>query len=87
MGYEDKYKEVEGDILLNIKRQAYLDKGCEALQNLNFVQSDDEEHDAEFSMINSDLLDLHLENIDSGSNSPIVSRMIGNLVLPNEQFY
>ena len=65
LSYEDKYKDVEGDILLNIKRQAYLDIDCEALQNCNFVQSGEEEDNVEFSMKNSDLADLHLEGIDS----------------------
>ena len=50
--------------MLNIKRQAYLDKDCEVLLNVNFVQPD-EENNANFLVINSNLLDLHLEDIDS----------------------
>ena len=39
--YEDRYKEVEGDILCNItKHEPYLDIDYEELQNFNFVQSD-----------------------------------------------
>ena len=63
--YEDRYKEVEGDILLNIKRQAYLDIDYEALENLKFAQSDEEENNVDCSMTNPDFLDLHLEDIDS----------------------
>ena len=60
--YEDIYKEVEGDILCNIKKQEpYLDINYEELQNFNSVQSDEEEDNAEFSMINPNLLDLDLE--------------------------
>ena len=60
--YEDIYKEVEGDILCNIKKQEpYLDINYEELQNFNSVQSDEEEGNAEFSMINPNLLDLDLE--------------------------
>ena len=41
--YEDRYKEVEGDILCNIKKhEPYLDIDYEELQNVNFVQSDEE---------------------------------------------
>ena len=48
-----RYKKVEGDILCNIKNYGpYLDINYEELQNFNFVQSDQEEDKAEFSMIN-----------------------------------
>ena len=58
--YEDRYKEVEGDILCNIKKhEPYLDINYEELQNFNFVQSDEE-----FSMINPNLLDVDLEDSD-----------------------
>ena len=47
--YEYRYKEVEGDILCNIKKhEPYLDTDYEELQNLNFVQSDEKEDNAEF---------------------------------------
>ena len=52
--YEDRYKEVEDDILCNIKKhEPYLDINYEELQNFKFVQSDKEEDNAEFSMINT----------------------------------
>ena len=84
--YEDRYKEVEGDIC-NIKKQPYLDINYEELQNFNFVQSDEEEDNAEFSMINPNLLDLDLEDSDNVINATAGSRIIDNLLLPNEQFY
>ena len=57
LSYEDRYKEVEGDIFYNIKKdEPYLDINYEGLQNFNFVQSDEEDN-AEFSMINPNLLD------------------------------
>ena len=86
--YEDRYKEVEGGILCNIKKhEPYLDINYEELQNFNFVQSDEEEHNAEFSMINSNLLDLDLEDSDNVINATAVSTIINNLLLPNEEFY
>ena len=86
--YEDRYKEVEGDILCNIKKhEPYLDINYEELQNFNFVQSDEEEDNAEFSMINPNLLDLDLEDSDNVINATSVSTIIDNLLLPNEQFY
>ena len=86
--YEDRYKEVEGDILCNIKKhEPYLDINYEELQNFNFVQSDEEEDNAEFSMINPNLLDLDLEDSDNVINATAVSTIIDNLLLPNEQFY
>ena len=86
--YEDRYKEVEGDILCNIKKhEPYLDINYEELQNFNFVQSDEEEDNAEFSMINPNLLDLDLEDSDNVINATAVSTIIDNLLLPNGQFY
>ena len=62
-------------------------KNCKTL-NLNFVQSDEEEEDnAEFSMINPNLLNLYLEDSDNVINATAVSTIIDNLLLPNEQFY
>ena len=61
------------------------------LQNVNFLQSDDEEDNVEFSMINSNLLALDLEDSD-GVNSAIVLSiftlyfLMNSLLLPNEQF-
>ena len=77
--YENRYKEVEGDILCNIKEhEPYLDIYYEELQNFNFVQSDEEEDNAEFSMINPNLLNLDLEDSDSVSNVTAVSIIISN---------
>ena len=59
-------------------------KNC---KNFNFVQIEEEEDNAEFSMINPNLLDLDLENRDKVSNATAVSTIIDNLLLPNEQFY
>ena len=64
--YEDRYKEVEGDILCNIKRhEPCSDIDNEELQNFNFAQSDDEEDKAEFSMISPNFINLDLEDSDS----------------------
>ena len=42
--YGNRYKEVESDILSNIKKhEPYLDIDYEDLQNFDFVQSDEEE--------------------------------------------
>ena len=85
---EDRYKEVEGDILCNIKKhEPYLDIDYEELQNFDFIQSDEEEDNDEFSMINPNLLDLDLEVSDSVSSTLVVSKIIDNLSLSNEQFY
>ena len=35
--YEDRYKELAGDILCDIKKQPYLDVDCEELQKFDFV--------------------------------------------------
>ena len=73
--------------MCNIKKhEPYLDIDYEELQNFNFVQTD-EEYNAEFSIINTDLLDLYLDDNGSVSNAPVVSTIIDNLSLPNEQFY
>ena len=73
--YEDRYKEVEGDILCNIKKQEpYLDINYEELQNFNFAQSDEEKDNAEFSMKN-------LEDSDNVLNATAVSTIINNFLM------
>ena len=64
-----------------------MDKDYEEFQNFNFVQSDEEQDNAEFSIINPNLLDLDLEDSDNVINATAVSTIIDNLLLPNEQFY
>ena len=66
--------------------EPYLDIDYKELQNFNFVQSDEEEDNAEFSMINPNLLDLDFDDSGSVSNAPAVSIRIDNISLPNEQF-
>ena len=51
-----------------------------------FVQSDDGEDNAEFSMINPDLLHLDLVNSDSESNVPVVLTIIDRLLLLMNSF-
>ena len=69
------------------KHEPYLDIDYEELQNYNFVQSDEEENNAEFLVINPNLLDLDLENSDNVSNVPVASTIIDNLLISNEHFY
>ena len=38
-------------------------------------------------MINHDLLDLDLEVNDGGSNAPVASVTVDNLLLPSQKFY
>ena len=86
VSYEDRYKEVEGGILCNIKKhELYLEIDYEKLQNFDFVQLDDKENKDEFSIINPNLLEFYLE--DSVSNAAVLSTIIDNLALPNEHFY
>ena len=84
--YEDKYREVENQILCNIKKhEPYLDIDYEELHNFDVIESDDDEEDDEFSMINPNLLDLDME--ESNDNAPVAATTIDDLLLPNEQFY
>ena len=64
-----------------------MDIDYEELQNFDFIESDEEKANAEFSMVNPNLLDLDLEDSDNVSNAPVVSTIIHNLSLSNEQFY
>ena len=70
--YEDRYKEVDTDILSNIKKhELYMDVDFEELQNFDFIKSDDKEDNAKFSMINPNLLDLDLKGSDKVCNAPV----------------
>ena len=74
--------------MCNIKKQElYLDIDYEELQSFNFVQSDEEENNAEFSVLNPNMVDLDLEESDNVSKAGVVSTIIGTLLLLNEQFY
>ena len=59
--FENRYKEVEGDILCNI---------YEELQNFYFIQSDEGDDNPEFVIIIPNLLDLDLEDSNSVSDAP-----------------
>lgn len=86
--YEVRYKELEGDVLCNIKkRKSYWDIDYEELQNLNFFQSDEGEDYAEFLMINPNLLDRDFDDSDTVSNATVMSTILYNVLLPSEQFY
>ena len=52
-----------------------------------FFLSDEEEDNEEFLMINSNLLDIDLEDSDGVSNATVVSKIIDNLLFPKERFY
>ena len=50
--YESKYKEVENDIVNNVKRhKSFLDIDWEKLKSCSFLNSDDDSHNEEFSML------------------------------------
>ena len=86
--YEDRYKEVWGDILRNLKRhEPYLDIDYEELQSFSFLQTDEEGDNGEFSVINPDLLQLDLLNNYCLSNTPVGSTTTDNILYPNEHFY
>ena len=60
--YEERYKEIERGILCNLKKlESYMDINYEELQNFDFILSDEEKDNDEFSMVNPNLLDLDLE--------------------------
>ena len=85
---ENRYKEVEDDIICNVtKHEPYLDIDYEELENFSFINSDEEEEDnAEFLMVNPDLLDLDLEVSDCVSNATVASVTVDNLLLPVRNF-
>ena len=75
--FEDIYKDAEGNIFCNLKKHVpCLDIDYEELRKFDFVQSNEEENKAEFSMINPNLLDLDLEDNDIASNAPVVRTKI-----------
>ena len=60
--YEKRYKEIERGILCNLKKlESYMDINYEELQNFDFILSDEEKDNDDFSMINPNLLDIDLE--------------------------
>ena len=85
--YEDRCKEVEDDIMCNLaKHEPYLDIDYEKLENFSFVNSDEEEDNTEFALINPDLLDLDLEVSDGVSNAPVALVTVDNLLILSKKF-
>ena len=87
--YEDKYKEVENDILSNIKKHepsSDTDIDYDDLHNYDILESDEEDND-EFSMINPDLIDFDINDGNGINNGPIAPTRTDNILLPNDQFY
>ena len=85
--YEDRYKDVEGDILCNVKsHESYMYIHYQELQNFKFCSIKWRRRECRFPMINPNLLDLDLDDSDSLSNATAVST-INNLLPPNEQLY
>ena len=86
--YEDKYNEVESDILCNIKKhEPYLDIDYEELHNYDMSESDDDDNNDDFSMINPDLIEFDIDDSNDINNGPIAPTSTVNLLLPNDQFY
>ena len=59
----------------------------EELENFSFANSDEEEDNTEFSIINPDLLDPDLDVSDGVSNAPVGSVTVDNLLLPSQKFF
>ena len=58
--YEDRYKEVEDDILSNTKKhESYLGIDYEEFQNFNIIESGNEEDAEEFSMYHTCCIKNH----------------------------
>ena len=53
------------------KHEHYLDIDYEELQNINFAQSDEEEDNSDFSIVNTGWLDLDLEDSDNVTNAVV----------------
>ena len=86
--YEDKYNEMKSQISYNVdKHEPYLDIDYEELHNYDLLESDEEEDNNEFSMINPDLIDFDVDNGNNANNVPIAPTTINNVLLPNDQYY
>ena len=48
-----------------------MDIDYEELQNINFAQSDEEEDNSDFSIVNTGWLDLDLEDSDNVTNAVV----------------
>ena len=87
--YEDKYNEVEKEIKCNKdKHEPNLEIDYEELHNYDILESDEEEDNNDFSMINPDLIDLDIDdNSTATQNVPIAPTTIDNLLLSNDRYY
>ena len=85
--YEDRYNEVESSIADSIDRhEPFLDIDYEELHSYDLSDSEEEDDNVEFSMINPDLIDFDIDH-SSDINVPIGNTRIDNMLLPNDQFY
>ena len=51
------------------------------------LESDDEEDNDDFSMIDPRLIDFNIDDSNGVNNVPIAPTTTENVLLPNEQFY
>ena len=87
---ESKYKEIENEILVNMKQhETYVDIDYEDIYNCDIHESDneDEENDPNFSMFNPNLIDYDEDFTNSTTSGPIAPTTVNNLLLPNEIYY
>ena len=85
--YKSKYKEVENEILVNIKQhKPYVDIDYEDIYNCDIHESDneDEENDPNFSMFNPNLIDYDEDVTNSTTSGPITPTTVNDPLLHNE---
>ena len=86
--YKSKYKEVQNEIVENAKRhEAYLDVDYEEMESYNFLNSDDDSDNEDFSMLNPRLFDFGETRHDSVSSGSISTTAMVDMQLPNEIQY
>ena len=57
------------------------------MHKFDIVESEEEEDNDEYSIINPSLLDLDMDDSNDVSTAPVAPTSINDLLLPNEQFY
>ena len=91
--YEEKFKQVESDILPNISSHdcfyGVYDDDEDLMNNAHQSTNEDEENiiDSEFGMLNPALLDLDMPQDNGQNNNVVPSTVVENISLSREEFY
>ena len=70
-----------------VLHEPYLDIDYDDLESCNFLDSDSDNDNEEFSMLNQEMIGYEEESHENGNGGAVLSKSVIGTQLPNEVFY